>query len=120
MESGVTENLEASDGSRPPPPHPYSNPAFDTPSNQMERKTKENIAKWVATAVSSEFDVELNGVRGAYVSNAGDYDRVAVTAPGMSPAEDEIYSATVDDRSVQYQVLERRSDDEYLFRVKVE
>ena len=86
----------------------------------MARKTRENIAKWVAKAVSTALDTDGNEVIAEYVANAGDYQRVSVKAAGAPIEEDEFYAATVDDRTIRFQLLEDRGNDEYLLRVRID
>ncbi len=90
----------------------------------MPPKTKANIATWVATAVGETSHIEGPGSRvnvsARYVANAGDYETVLVQAEGLSIPLDERFSATVDDREIQFMALEERGDGQYLLRVKVD
>lgn len=90
----------------------------------MPPKTKENIATWVATAVGETSHIEGTessvNVSATYVANAGDYETVLVRATGLSIPLDERFSATVEDREIQYMALEERGAGQYLLRVKVD
>lgn len=90
----------------------------------MPPKTKENIATWVATAVGETSDIDGAGssvkVSATYVANAGDYETVLVRATGLSIPLDERFSATVDDREIQFMALEDRGEGQYRLRVKVD
>ena len=90
----------------------------------MPPKTKENIATWVATAVGEASQIEGTEssvtVSATYVANAGDYETVLVRATGLSIPLDERFSATVDEREIQFMALEDRGEDQYLLRVKVD
>ena len=90
----------------------------------MPPKTKEHIATWVARAVGETSQIEGTGssvnVSATYVANAGDYETVLVRAKGLSIPLDERFSATVDDRDIQFMALEDRGEDQYLLRVKVD
>ena len=86
----------------------------------MARKTRENIAKWVAEAVSTALELDGDEVIAEYVANAGDYERVSVKAEGAPIDEDEFYAAPVGDRTIRFQLLENRGNDEYLLRVRID
>lgn len=90
----------------------------------MVPKTPENIATWVAEAVGEtipiEGDTSTVTISASFEGNAGDYQRVRVQAPDLSIPPEERFSATVADRTIQFQVLEDRGDGEFILRVKVD
>ena len=90
----------------------------------MVPKTPENIATWVAEAVGETISIEGDSstvtISASFEGNAGDYQRVRVSAPDLSIPHDERFAADIADRKIQFQVLEDRGDGEYLLRVRIE
>lgn len=90
----------------------------------MHRKTPDTIATWVAEAVGETIPIEGPSstvtISASFEGNAGDYQRVRVSASGLEIPPDERFSAEIDDRTIQFMALEDRGDGEYLLRVKVD
>lgn len=90
----------------------------------MVQKSKDAIARWVAQAVGETIPIEGSEeevtVSARYEASEGDYQRVSVRAPGLEIPAEERFEATVDDRTIQFMVLESKGESEYLLRVRVD
>lgn len=90
----------------------------------LTRKTPENIATWVASAVGETIPTEGEEstvtVSARFEANAGDYQKVSVRADGLTMPEGERFAADVEGRTIHFMALENRGDGEYLLRVRVE